>query len=132
MTASRLAAPPNSWPPTVQSWLWLVSVRENLMTSADLPRTGTPSFAGFGPVLNIGQACSAALAGHPMVGAVSVRAGALVAGVLLSLVVVAVPVAVIGLTVTQVNPSLAARNAPVVLTTGAGAGQPVSTGLRFP
>ena len=71
-----------------------------------------PRHAGFGPVLNVGPLPSEALPSS-LLGA---RAGALVAGVALALVVLALPGGAIALAATQINPSLTARNAPIIHT----------------
>jgi hypothetical protein len=82
------------------------------MTIDSQPPAGSPTHAGFGPVLNVrrlpGRLPRVALAGPPL----SARAGALVAGVMLALTVLALPGGAIALAAAQVNPALTARNSP--------------------
>jgi len=83
------------------------------MTIDNLPRAGNPTHAGFGPVLNIRQLPSVAVAGPPL----SARAGALVAAFMLALMILALPGGAIALAAAQVNTSLTARNSPTSYTT---------------
>jgi len=84
------------------------------MTNNDHQPASGPEHASFGPVLNVGFLHGVVLAGPPLKVPLSARAGALVAGIALSLTVLAVPSGALALTVAQISPALAARNAQPV------------------
>jgi hypothetical protein len=91
-------------------------VRNTVMT-IDCPQQAShPTHAGFGPVLNVGYLDAVPLAGPPSKVPLTARLGALVAGIAPALTVLAIPGGALALTVAQINPSLAARNAQTVQT----------------
>ena len=92
------------------------SVRNTVMTIDDCQQADNPSHAGFGPVLNVGYLHGVTVAGPPPAVPLSARMGALVAGIALAFTVLAVPGGALALTVAQINPALAARNAQIVQT----------------
>jgi hypothetical protein len=84
------------------------------MTINNFQQASHPAHASFGPVLNVGYLPGVVMAGPPLKVPRSARAGALVAGIALALTVLAVPTGALALTVAQINPALAARNAQPV------------------
>ena len=81
------------------------------MTINNLPRTRKPTHAAFRPVLHAGRLPAVAGARPSLTVPMSARAGALVAGIVLALAVLAVPAGALTFTVAQLNPALTARNA---------------------
>jgi hypothetical protein len=84
------------------------------MTINDCQQASNTTHAGFGPVLNVGYLHGVAVAGPPLTVPLSARVGALVAGIAMAFTVLAVPGGALALTVAQINPALAARNAQIV------------------